>query len=143
MTTIETAAMTEKGDPAIERAASTHTASTHRVTEPGPDLFRGDGLVVELQTGLPTEEVQRRLALAMRVGEACNRALSYYLADLADRRLHQALGYPDVIDFAQQRLGMGRSRAYQLLATGRRRKQCHTQVLFRIIRFFRTLTTFC
>ena len=82
-------------------------------------MFLDGGLTVDLQPGLATHEVERRLVLAMRAGELCNRALAFYLAELQERRLYQALGFPDVVEFARKRLGMGRRRTYQLLATGR------------------------
>ena len=84
------------------------------------DLFDIGGLEVSLVGGLPCEEVTRRCGLAHRAGEVCHRALAFYLHDLHARRLYQALGFSSAVHFAQNRLGMCRARAHELLATGAR-----------------------
>ena len=61
-----------------------------------------------------------RLGIAARGGDVCHRALAFYLADMEQRRLHRTLGYSNAVDFATDRLGLTRSRAYELLAAGRR-----------------------
>ena len=83
-----------------------------------PTLFEGAGLTVSLVAGLPAEEVARRIALAHRVGEVCNRALAFYLHDLHERRLYQAWGFSSAAQYARQRIGMSKTRAHELLATG-------------------------
>ena len=46
-----------------------------------PDLFAGEGFELGLVAGLAAGEVARRLAVARRGGEACHRALAFYLHD--------------------------------------------------------------
>lgn len=90
-----------------------------RSDEATADLFGGGAVVVELAPGLVAQEVERRLGVALRAGEACNRALAFYMAEVAARRLFTELGFPDAARFARQRFGMGKSRAYELIAVGR------------------------
>jgi hypothetical protein len=59
----------------------------------------------------------------MRAGEACQRALAFYLAEMEARRLHQALGFPSTVHFAIHRLGISAGRARDLLRAGRRLEQ--------------------
>ena len=89
-------------------------------TNPALDLFGSHEIEINMVAGLPAEEVVRRLATASRVGDACQRVQAFYLIDLEQRGLHQVLGFASVLQLARQRLGMSRSRASELLSTGRR-----------------------
>ena len=84
------------------------------------DVFGGEGVRVGLVAGLPVEELARRLAVALRMGEACQRALAFYLHEMEARRLSQALGFPSTVHFAVNRLGLSKGTARDLLRAGRR-----------------------
>ncbi|HEX6245443.1 MAG TPA: HNH endonuclease, partial [Polyangiales bacterium] len=84
------------------------------------DVFGGEGVTVGLVAGLPVEELARRLAVALRAGEACQRALAFYLHDMEARRLAQALGFPSTVHFAGNRLGLSKGTTRDLLRAGRR-----------------------
>lgn len=70
--------------------------------------------------GLAAQELTQRLATSLRAGEACQRALAFYLRDMEARRLHQELGYASTVQFAMNRLGMSKGRSRELLRVGRR-----------------------
>jgi Holliday junction DNA helicase RuvB len=55
-----------------------------------------DGETTDLQAGLSAEEVDRRIARAVRSAGISARDLAFYLADLADRGMHQDLGFPTI-----------------------------------------------
>ncbi len=101
--------------------ALTGTQQETRVagTEEVVDFFAGGCLLVKMETGLGHEEVDRRIKRALRGGDVCHRALAFYLHELRERRLFQAFGFSDVVGYAEQRLGMNKSKAYELLATGK------------------------
>jgi len=101
------------------RVDGTEVNGTVNTTEEVVDFFAGGCLIVKMETGLGHDEVDRRLARALRGGEVFHRALAFYLHELRQRRLFQAFGFSDVVDYAEQRLGMKKSKAYELLATGR------------------------
>lgn len=84
------------------------------------ELSDTEGLKIQLTPGLRSDEMERRLLLAWRAGEVCNRALSFYLADMDERRLHLELGHPTTVTFAVKRLGLSKRRARDLLAAGRK-----------------------
>src|SRR5688572_11270937 len=84
------------------------------------DVFGGEGVSIALVAGLPVEELARRLAVALRTGEACQRALAFYLHEMEARRLSQALGFPSTVHFAVNRLGLCKGTARDLLRAGRR-----------------------
>src|SRR5688572_9791498 len=84
------------------------------------DVFDGEGVSVGLVPGLPVEELTRRLAVALRTGEACQRALAFYLHELEARRLFQSLGFPSTVHFAVNRLGLSKGTTRDLLRAGRR-----------------------
>ena len=94
--------------------------NTHGNPRSKLSLFDADVFELNLEQGLPKDEVVRRLGIAARGGDVCHRALAFYLADMEQRRLHQAWGFSKAVDFATARLGLPRSSAYELLATGRR-----------------------
>lgn len=75
---------------------------------------------IDLVSGLDVEHVVARLAQALRVRDVGNRALAFYLWDMAERKLCQRLGYPDAVTFARNELGLGERRAQELLWAGRR-----------------------
>ncbi len=99
----------------IETQQETRVDGTEEVV----DFFAGGCLIVKMETGLGRDEVDRRLKRALRGGEVCHRALAFYLHELRERRLFQAFGFSDVVGYAEQRLGMKKSKAYELLATGK------------------------
>ena len=84
------------------------------------DLLAGEEWKVSLVHGLAAQELTQRLAIALRAGEACQRALAFYLRDMEVRRVHQELGYASAVQFAMNRLGMSKGRARELLRVGRR-----------------------
>ena len=75
---------------------------------------------VDLVEDLPIPEVRRRLAVGVRLGDTGRGILAFYLADLADRRGSQLTGHRLTTQFAEQRLGMDRRRAGELIAVGRK-----------------------
>ena len=84
------------------------------------DILGGVDVGVGRVAGLPVEELTRRLVLAMQVGEACQRALAFYLREMEARRLFQAVGYSSTVHFAINRVGLSKGRAQDLLRAGRR-----------------------
>ncbi len=84
------------------------------------NLFTSLDFELTLVAGLPSGELAHRLALAMRGGDVCHRALAFYLHDLETRRAYQELGYASAIEFARHRLDMSKGRARDLLLVGRK-----------------------
>jgi Holliday junction DNA helicase RuvB len=52
------------------------------------------------------------------------RVTAFYLADMADRGLHQRLGFASLDQFARQRMRMGASTFHEYVAVGRRLREC-------------------
>jgi Holliday junction DNA helicase RuvB len=74
----------------------------------------------DMVQGLSVKEVEARLVLASRLEETGQRALAFYLAEVADRGLHQAAGHSSVAAYAEALLGLDRRRTSELVAAGRR-----------------------
>src|SRR5262245_37885644 len=72
----------------------------------------------ELQNGLSPAEVDAHTARARRAGDIGHRTVAFYLAECADRGLHQALGHPSVIPYAVKRHCIPRRCARDLIAAG-------------------------
>lgn len=109
--------------PALDSDARGSASQTAGVTHPchdPADLFATEPLEVALVPGLSADEIARRLAVAARAGEACHRALAFYLRELEVRRAHQQFGYASAVEFARQRLQMSQGRARDLLLVGRK-----------------------
>ncbi len=79
----------------------------------------GERVAVELCEGLPVDELHARLLLCLELQEVGNRGLAFYLADMHDRGLHQTTGHGSTAHFAECRLEISRSQAYQLIKAGR------------------------
>lgn len=79
-----------------------------------------------LVDGLGAEEIDARLRRTCRVADLGNRATAFYLADLHQRGLHQSLGYPTTIAYAERALGLSRRKARELLHAGLRLKELPT-----------------
>ncbi len=87
------------------------------------DLGKGMAAVAKswsLVSGLGVEAIDQELLTADRLTDVGNRALAFYLWEMAERRLSFELGFPGAVAFAVGRLGMGRRRAQELVAVGRR-----------------------
>ena len=89
---------------------------------------RPDAVVrFDLIEGLAPDEVDRRIAHGRRAGDVGNRAVAYYLADCADRGLHQVLGHPGVVPYAVKRHAIPRRTARDLVAAGRALQDAATE----------------
>lgn len=77
------------------------------------------GMEFELRTGLSTQEVEGRLHEGRRAEDVGARVVSYYLADMRQRGLHQELGFATAERFADTRLGMAPSTTRERIATSR------------------------
>ncbi len=75
---------------------------------------------VDLRPGLTVDEVHARLAQGMRLRDTGQRILAYYLFEMEDRRLHQLTGHARTTQYAEDRLGLERRRAGELIAVGRK-----------------------
>jgi Holliday junction DNA helicase RuvB len=87
---------------------------TYEANEATPTAVR-----FELRDGLSPAEVDQEIARGCRAGDIGHRTVAFYLAECADRGLHQALGHPSVIPYAVKRHGIPRRCARDLVATGR------------------------
>jgi Holliday junction DNA helicase RuvB len=76
--------------------------------------------VVDLRQGLAVEEVHTRLQKGLRLRDAGQRILAFYLTEMEDRRLYQASGHSSTAFYAQERLGLDRRRTSELIAAGRK-----------------------
>lgn len=74
-------------------------------------------------SGLCAEAIDERLRRTCRVADLGNRATAFYLADLHERGLHQALGFPSAVAYAVRALGMARRSARELLHAGLRLRE--------------------
>jgi hypothetical protein len=112
----------EAAAPAGSLGNQSGAENTEQISRSGTSakLFAADKLEVALIPGLPVDELTRRLAVAARTGEACHRALAFYLHDMEARRAYQELGFASAVDFAQHRLHLSRGRARDLLLVGRK-----------------------
>ncbi len=79
--------------------------------------------VLQLTSGLPIDEVHRRLREASRATDLGHRMLAFYLHEMQERRLFQTSGHSSAIHYATTRLGMSRRRARELVAAGRMLEQ--------------------
>lgn len=75
---------------------------------------------VALVPGLTVAEVHARLAQGLRMQDVGQRILAFYLCDMETRRLHQASGHSSAVHFAEERLGLQRRRAQELIVVGRK-----------------------
>jgi len=82
-----------------------------------------DELAFTIVPGLCAEEIDERLRRSCRVADLGNRATAFYLADLHERGLHQALGFPTAVVYAVRGLGMSRRQARELLHAGLRLRE--------------------
>ncbi len=80
-------------------------------------------ITITLVPGLQAEAIDERLRRSCRVADLGNRATAFYLADLHERGLHQALGFPTTVAYAVCALGMSRRQARELLHTGLRLRE--------------------
>ena len=74
---------------------------------------------LELRAGLDIEEAERRALHCIRYADAGLRGLAFYLAEIADARLHRVRGFSNMYAYAEQRLHVPRRRTRELLAAGR------------------------
>ena len=81
------------------------------------------GPVLQLTSGLPIDEVHRRLRDANRATDLGHRMLAFYLHEMQERRLFQTSGHSSAVHYATTRLGMSRRRARELVAAGRMLEQ--------------------
>ena len=63
--------------------------------------------------------MDERIARGRRAGDIGHRTVAFYLAECADRGLHQALGHPSVVPYAVKRHGIPRRCVRDLVAAGR------------------------
>ena len=75
-----------------------------------------DALV--LQDGLPLEEIERRVGIAIVSVGLRHRAVAFYLRDIHQRGLHQLRGHRTAVHYAIARFGISRREARELLAAG-------------------------
>jgi hypothetical protein len=78
-----------------------------------------NGAASRLRSGLPARELEDRLVSAARRTDVGLRELAFYLADMDARGVHQLLGYASALQFAAERLEIGRRKAYELIAAGK------------------------
>jgi len=74
----------------------------------------------DLVQGLAVHEVELRLQVGLRLRDAGNGILAFYLADMEIRGLHQALGFSSTAFYAEARLGLSRRRARELVHAGKK-----------------------
>ena len=77
------------------------------------------GLTVELQAGLSAAEADTRVAQAHRAGDIGAMALSFYLVDMADRGVHQELGFHGIEQYAEMRYQIRPATTRRYLVVGR------------------------
>ncbi len=85
------------------------------MTTPIPTLS-----LFDFQPGLPTEELERELALASQATALGKRKLARYLFDMHDRGEHINTGHSTTLHYALARLGMENPEAKYYLLAGRR-----------------------
>ena len=78
---------------------------------------------VVLVAGLCAEELDERLRRTWRLGDVSRRGAAFYLADMHDRGLHQALGRPTAVSYAVRELGIARRTARELIEVGLRLRE--------------------
>ena len=78
---------------------------------------------VVLVSGLCAELIDERLRATCRLADVGHRATAFYLADMHERGLHQALGRPTTVAYAVDELGMSRRQARELLQAGVRLRE--------------------
>jgi Holliday junction DNA helicase RuvB len=72
-----------------------------------------------LQEGLPIQEVERRIGVAVASAGLRHRVVAFYLRDVHERGLHQLAGHRTVVNYAVSRFGISRREARELFAAGR------------------------
>jgi Holliday junction DNA helicase RuvB len=85
----------------------------------GRESMRSARVRFEMTEGLVAREVDREIGRGRRAGDIGHRVVAFYLADCADRGLHQAFGHSSVIPYAVKRHGLSRRRARDLIVAGR------------------------
>ena len=73
---------------------------------------------LQLVSGLPVPSIVHELRRGQRLGDIANRALAFYMAELADRTGWKELGSPTLAHFAEAHLDMDRRRAAELRDVG-------------------------
>ncbi len=81
-----------------------------------------DDLLV-LQSGLPAEEVDRRIGLAYGLAGREHRVMAFYLWEAQSCGVHQLFGFRSCAQYAASRFGMSRREAHDLLAAGKALKE--------------------
>ncbi len=71
-----------------------------------------------LQDGLPLEEIERRVGIAIVSAGLRHRAVAFYLRDINERGLYQLRGHRTAVHYAIARFGISRREARELLAAG-------------------------
>ena len=75
---------------------------------------------VALEVGLGLSCVRDHLHIGLRLGDAGQRILAFYLVELEDRRLYQACGHASTVSFAEHELELDRRRTGELIRIGRK-----------------------
>ena len=83
------------------------------------DIGAADSLTVELQAGLSAAEADKRVAQAHRAGDIGAMALSFYLVDMAERGVHQELGFHGIEQYAEMRYQIRPATTRRYLVVGR------------------------
>ena len=71
-----------------------------------------------LQEGLPLEEIERRMGIAIVSAGLRHRAIAFYLREIHKRGLYQLRGHRSAVHYAIARFGISRREARELLAAG-------------------------
>jgi len=83
------------------------------------EIGAAGGLTVELQAGLSAVEADKRVAQAHRAGDIGAMALSFYLVDMAERGVHQELGFHGIEQYAEMRYQIRPATTRRYLVVGR------------------------
>ncbi len=75
---------------------------------------------VDLVEGLATPEIHARLKIGARLGDTGQGILAFYLHEMDRLELHAVTGHESAAKFAEDRLGLDRRRAAELVRVGER-----------------------
>ena len=92
-------------------------------------MFHGSSAELEsilppCEAGLPADEVDARVARAVRIADRGDAVAAFYLLEVDARRLYDQWGYASTIHYAQEAHDMSRDRAYRLLQAARACERC-------------------
>ncbi len=104
----------------VHRASLVRELSPSFVGTPvAPDPAPPETIRLVLRHGLSAFDMDLAMCRTNRLGEVDHRTKAFYLAEMADRGSAQALGFPTLASYAEQRFGIDARRTSEYVRVGR------------------------